>query len=166
MCCGTGGATYSIAKKAVKGSQIVGIDLSSGQIRTAQKRSELGNVQLVVGDAVCTAFRDQSFDKVFITHALHEMPREIRQEVLVEARRILKDNGTIIILELDNPKNPFVRLFIGFWGFYWLPFNFETPTRRDMLRHGLTKEVEEAGFKHIRKTSKYCGIFQTVQGVK
>ena len=166
MCCGTGGATGSIAKKVGKGSQIIGMDLSSGQINMTQKRSELGNVQFVVDDAGCTAFRSHSFNKVFITHALHEMPREIRQQVLAEARRILRDNGAIIILELDDPKYPFVRLFIGFWFFYWLPFNFETLTRRDMLKRGLTKEVKEAGFKHIRRMSKHCGIFQTVQGVK
>lgn len=166
MCCGTGGATYSISKKAGKGSQIIGMDLSSGQIRVGKKHSKLGNVQFVEGDGECTAFRDHSFDKVFITHALHEMPREIRRRVLAEARRILRDSRTIVILELDTPHHLFVRLFVGFWFFYWLPFNLETPTRRDMLKHGLTKEVMEAGFKHITKTSKYCGIFQTVQGVK
>jgi ubiquinone/menaquinone biosynthesis C-methylase UbiE len=127
---------------------------------------DLGRVQLLVSDAGCTAFRSLSFDKVFMTHALHEMPREIRQQVLAEARRILKDKGKIIILELDNPAHPLVRLFVGFWFFYWLPFNFETPTRRDMLKQGLTKEVKQAGFKQITKTSKCSGIFQTVQGTK
>jgi ubiquinone/menaquinone biosynthesis C-methylase UbiE len=166
MCCGTGGATRFIAKKADEGSQIVGIDISHGQIRQGRKRLDLGRVQLLVSDAGCTAFRSLSFDKVFMTHALHEMPREIRQQVLAEARRILKDKGKIIILELDNPAHPLVRLFVGFWFFYWLPFNFETPTRRDMLKQGLTKEVKQAGFKQITKTSKCSGIFQTVQGTK
>lgn len=166
MCCGTGGATYSITKKAAKGSQVVGIDLSSGQIRVATRRSELGDVQLVAGDAGCTAFRDRSFDKVFITHALHEMPRAIRQTVLAEARRTLRENGTVIVLELDNPGNVLVRLLMGFWFLYWLPFNFETPTRRDMLERGLITELEDAGFEQITKTLKYRGVFQIVQGVK
>ncbi|NIM49254.1 MAG: methyltransferase domain-containing protein [Gemmatimonadales bacterium] len=166
MCCGTGGATYSITKQAAKGSRIVGIDLSSGQIRVARRRSELGEVQLLEGDAGCTAFRDRAFDKVFITHALHEMPRTGRKAVLAEARRTLRDNGTVIVLELDNPGNVLVRLLMGFWFFYWLPFNFETPTRRDMLEHGLVTELGEAGFAHITKTSKYRGVFQVLQGVK
>ncbi len=142
------------------------MDLSFGQISIAAKRPGLSNVQLVHGDAACSAFQDQSFDKVFITHALHEMPREIRLKVLSEARRILRNNGTVIVLELDDPESLMVRFFIGFWFFYWLPFNFETPTRRDLLKNGLTNEVKEAGFKNIMRTSKYHGTLQTVLGVK
>lgn len=166
MCCGTGGATYAISTKAGQGSQIFGLDLSAGQLRVAQKCPELNHVQFVEGDATQTPFPDSWFEKVFITHAIHEMPREIRLKVLFEGRRILKDGGKVIILELDDPKNLWIRFFIGLWFFYWLPFNFETPTRRDMLKHGVTKEVREAGFKNVTKESKFKGILQIVQGVK
>ena len=166
MCCGTGGATYSILKKAGSECEIVGMDHSFGQISIAAKRPGLLNVQLVLGDAACSAFQDQSFDKVCISHALHEMPREIRLQVLSAARRILRNNGTVIVLELDDPESFMVRLFIGFWFFYWLPFNFETPTRRDLLRNGLTKEVKQAGFRNVMRTSKFHGTLQTVRGVK
>lgn len=165
MCCGTGGATFAIAEKAESKSKIIGMDLSSGQIRVARKRDHF-NIEFIEGDVTSTGFGESYFDKVFITHALHEMPREIRLKVLVEAKRILKEKGEVIILELDNPERFFVRLFIGFWFFYWLPLNFETPTRRDMLKHGLTNEVKEAGFKNIKKSSKYKGVFQIVEGEK
>jgi ubiquinone/menaquinone biosynthesis C-methylase UbiE len=164
--CGTGGATHSISMKAGNGSQVIGMDLSLGQLRVAQKHHRPGRVHFVVGDAACPPFRECSFDKVFITHTLHEMPRKIRQNALAEARRILRDRGAIVVLELDNPRRRTVRWFIGLWFFYWLPFNFETPTRRDMLKRGLTREVEEAGFKSITKVSKCGGVFQIVQGVK
>lgn len=166
MCCGTGGATYAISMKAGQGTQIVGLDLSTGQLRVAKKCSELSHVQFVEGDAARTPFPDTWFDKVFITHAIHEMPREIRLRVLAEGRRILKDDGRVIILELDDPRSLWIRLFIGLWFFYWLPFNFETPTRRDMLKHGVAEEVGETGFKNVTKESKYRGILQVVQGVK
>jgi ubiquinone/menaquinone biosynthesis C-methylase UbiE len=166
MCCGTGGATRAILEKAGPASQIVGLDLSTGQIRAAQKHPKLRNVRFVEGDAACAPFRNGVFDKVFITHALHEMPRETRYRALSEARRVLRDGGAMIALELDEPEHLAVRWFVGFWFFYWLPFNFETPTRRDMLKHGLMKEVEEAGFQCVTKASKRGGVFQTVQGVK
>lgn len=166
MCCGTGGATCAIARRAPKDCRIVGMDLSSGQIRIAGKKTCSHNMDFVEGDVTNTQLEDCSFDKVFITHALHEMPREARLRVLGEARRILKEQGELIVLELDNPESLLVRLFAGFWFFYWLPFNFETPTRRDMLKHGLTNEVSEAGFKRIRKTSRHRGIFQIIQGEK
>lgn len=166
MCCGTGGATVSISKKAGEESEIIGMDLSTGQINIAKKRGHFSNIKFIEGDVTSTGFQEMSFDKVFITHAIHEMPREIRYKVLTEAKRILKEKGKVIILELDNPESILTRLFIGLWFFYWLPFNFETPTRRDMLKHGLINEVEEAGFKNVRKVSKHGGVFQIVEGEK
>ncbi len=166
MCCGTGGVTFTIAQKAGKGTEIIGIDLSSGQINIANRKNSFGNVRFIEGDVAMTGFDDEYFDKVFIAHALHEMPRKMRLNVLNEAKRILKTGGKLIILELDNPQSFLVRLFIGFWFFYWLPFNFETPTRREMLKYGVKNEVEEAGFKSVRKISKYKGVFQIIDGEK
>jgi ubiquinone/menaquinone biosynthesis C-methylase UbiE len=165
MCCGIGGVTFVIAEKAGQYSDIVGMDLSSGQIEIARKNNHFSNIRFVEGDVTNTGFKNGFFDKVFIAHALHEMSRENRLKVLTEARRILRENGEVIILELDNPDNIFVRLFIGFWFFYWLPFNFETPTRRDMLKRRLTTEVDEIGFKCVVKQSWFHGVFQVVQGM-
>jgi demethylmenaquinone methyltransferase/2-methoxy-6-polyprenyl-1,4-benzoquinol methylase len=166
MCCGTGGATLGIAGKAGESSEIVGMDLSSGQLRRAKKKRGLSKVRFLEGDVASTGFEDGRFDKVFITHALHEMPRQTRLEVLTEAKRVLKDRGRVIVLELDNPESIFLRLFAGFWFFYWLPFNAETPTRRDMLRHGLENEVREAGFQKVRKISRLRGVCKVVEGEK
>jgi ubiquinone/menaquinone biosynthesis C-methylase UbiE len=166
MCCGTGGATFAIARRAPEDCKIVGMDLSSGQIGVATKRSEFSNVEFVEGDVSQTGFEEECFDKVFITHALHEMQREIRLRVLRESRRILREGGEVIVLELDNPESVFIRLLAAFWFFYWLPFNFETPTRKDMLRHGVVSEMREVGFKNVGKISKYRGVLQVVQGEK
>jgi len=166
MCCGTGGATYAISRKAAGTCTITGMDLSSGQIRVAKRGSGFGNVEFVEGDVSVTRFENRYFDKVFITHALHEMWRSDRLKVLNEAKRVLKDNGKVVVLELDRPKSFPVRFFVGLWFFYWLPFNFETPTRRDMLRYGLENEVTEVGFRNVTKVSKHRGVFQIVIGEK
>lgn len=166
MCCGTGGATLAIAGKAGESSEIVGMDLSFGQLRRARKKRRLSKVRFLEGDAASTGFENGHFDKVFITHALHEMPRETRLEVLTEAKRILKERGRVIVLELDRPESMFVRLFAGLWLFYWLPLNFETSTRKDMLKRGLANEVREAGFRKVRKISKLRGVCQVVEGEK
>ena len=166
MCCGTGTATFAIARRAGKRNKIIGMDLSSGQIRIAKRKNRYDNIEFTEGDAAGTGFTEGEFDKVFITHALHEMPRQSRFRVLVEAQRILKDKGELVVLELDRPENVFVRLFLGFWFLYWLPFNFETTTRRDMLKHGLCGEVREAGFGNVRKVSLRRGVLQIVKGEK
>jgi len=166
MCCGTGSATFLIAQKVGERSRVEAIDLSSGQIRVARKKNLLPNIEFLVMDASDTCFAEGCFDKVVIPHALHEMPRGTRLAVLGEARRILKESGTLAVLEMDNPPSLLWHLFIGFWWFYWVPFNPETPTRRDMLRHGVVEEVEEAGFRNVRKTSMYNGLLQVVKGQK
>jgi ubiquinone/menaquinone biosynthesis C-methylase UbiE len=166
MCCGTGRTTFSIAGKAPPDCKIVGMDLSSGQIRVAERKRRFANVEFMQGDVGYTTFQDGFFDKVFIAFALHEMWRDARLRVLSEARRILKSGGRVIILEMDNPESLSVRLLAGLWLFYWLPFNFETPTRKDMFKYGVENEVQEAGFREVRKTSKHGGIFQVVRGVK
>jgi ubiquinone/menaquinone biosynthesis C-methylase UbiE len=166
LCCGTGGATIHFADKTGTGGEVTGMDLSSGQVAIARKRHRLGNVRFVEGDAARTGFPDGYFDKVFITHALHEMPGNIRRSVLAEAKRVLRENGRLTVLDLGEVEGFFRKLFIGFWFFYWLPFNFEVPTIRDMLEQGLAHEVRRAGIRDVRQESKYHGVFQTVTGVK
>lgn len=166
MCCGTGGATLAIAGEAGEASEIVGMDISWGQLRRARKKRGLEKVRFLEGDVASTGFEQDTFDKVFITHSLHEMERKERLEVLAEAKRVLRERGRVIVLELDNPESIFMRLFAGLWLFYWLPFNPETSTRRDMLKYGLANEVKEAGFRKVRKTSKLRGVCQVVEGEK
>ena len=166
MCCGTGGATVFISEKAGSTCEITGMDLSSGQLHYARKRQYDCPTQFIQGDVTDTGFQASSFDKVFITHALHEMLRESRLQTLREAKRVVKHRGQVIVLDLDNPPSLRLRLLIGFWFLYWLPGNFETPTRRDMFRHGLSNEVQESGFVNVKKYSAYRGIFQTVIATK
>jgi len=170
MGCGTGGATFALAEKTGEKAKIVGIDLSSGQIHFATRNNRFGNTSFLLGDASNTPFVEGCFNNVFITHAIHEMLREMRLKALIEAKRILQEEGKVIVLELDSPNRFFVRLFIALWFGYWLPFNFETPTRRDMLKHGVANEVEQAGFRNNRKISElrsnYRGVFQVVEGEK
>jgi demethylmenaquinone methyltransferase/2-methoxy-6-polyprenyl-1,4-benzoquinol methylase len=166
MCCGTGGTTFAIAERAPENCDIIGMDMSKGQLERAIKKNNFNNVHFELQDIRRTGADPEIYDKVFISHSLHEMVRKDRYMALREARRILKPNGTLVVLELDRPDSIFLRMFTGLWFFYWLPFNFETPTRRDMLKHGLEHEVKESGFSDVRKIPKCNGILQVVLGLK
>lgn len=166
MCSGTGGATFYISEKAENKSKIIGIDLSGGQLKQAQKRNYICPTHFIEGNVTQAPFQDESFDKVFVSHAIHEMSRKLRYETLEEAKRVLKTNGDIIIMEMDIPPSLFIRIFLIFWTFFWLPGNFERPTLLDMLKHGLITEVKENGFRDVRKYSAYRNVFQTIIGKK
>jgi demethylmenaquinone methyltransferase/2-methoxy-6-polyprenyl-1,4-benzoquinol methylase len=166
MCSGTGGTTFTIARKATDSCHIIGMDISGGQLEKAIKKNDLKNVVFDQKDVRITGVISDHFDKVFIGHSLHEMNRKDRYEVLSESLRILKPDGLLVVLELDKPESLILRLFIWFWFFYWLPFNFETPTRKDMLKHGLEKEISETGYSNVKKISKYRGIMQVIVSKK
>lgn len=166
MCCGTGGATFYISEKAGETCEITGVDISTGQLKRAYKRSYCCPTKSIEGDVEHTVFQDDTFDKVFITHAIHEMVRKSRLATLSEAKRVLKPHGQVVVLEIDDPHEIWVKLLFGFWAMYWLPGNFETKTRRDMFRHGLDSELKEIGFSDVQKYSCYRGVLQTVMGRK
>ena len=166
MCCGTGGTAFLIAEKSDDGCEIIGINLSSGQLSKAKKKNTYTNVLFKEGNLTNTKFIEGFFDKVFISFALHEMKRDERLDVLKEAKRVLKDYGKLIIFEIDEPKSNLRKLFIYFWFFYWLPLNPETPTRKDLQKHKLTNEIKEVGFNIILKNNFYKRTFQTVVAQK
>ena len=52
-------------------------------------------------DATATKFKDKQFDKVLISLILHEMDEPLAEKILLEAKRVLKDDGEIIITEWE-----------------------------------------------------------------
>ncbi len=164
LCCGTGSSSVAIRERAGPSCRLVGVDLSRGQLARAARKPGSRPMALVEANAAATPFASASFDCVVIPHALHEMPRETRVAVMREARRALRPGGRVAVLDLDDPPSRLLKIFLGAWLLYWLPYpiNFENPTRRDMVRHGLKSELAEAGFEEIRKVSKYHGTMQVV----
>jgi len=166
MCCGTGSTTFILADKVGGQGRISAIDLSTGQIEKARKKNRSVNIDFSVMDAENTSFLEDEFDFVFIPHALHELERNTRLAILKEARRILRHGGMLVVLEMDTPSTLFWRLCIAFFWFYWLPFNPETPTRKDLNKHGLVNEIGECLFNGVTKVSKFHGSLQVVFGTK
>lgn len=166
--CGTGGCTAAVRERAAAGASLVASDLSLGQLRMASRKRELAGLPLLQADAGRLPFRDGSFQSVFIPHALHEMPHDVRTAVLGEARRVCVRDGRLVVLELDRPSSTWRRWLLGLWFLYWVPppLNFETRTRRDLERRGLVREMAEAGFERVRKLSKYAGTMQVVEARK
>ena len=54
LCCGTGNATLAIAKEAGHSAEVVGLDLSLGQIRRGTAKTRDRPVRFLVGDAYWT----------------------------------------------------------------------------------------------------------------
>lgn len=91
--CGNG-RYYDYLKK--KEANYVGIDNSEKLIEIAGKKHPLADFR--TGDALNLPFKDDYFDKIIAVAVLHHIPsEEFRLRFLKEIKRVLKDNGVVII---------------------------------------------------------------------
>lgn len=80
---------------------VFGIDLSAAMLKVA--REKLGdNVYLKLCDGSKTPFSDNTFDLILCSTVLHEMSQKVRIDVLNEAKRILKKEGRLILIDFNT----------------------------------------------------------------
>jgi len=119
VACGTGDSTLAIAKAAASGSRVVGTDISEGMM--AHIRDKAGKagledrIELQVADGEDLPFGEGSFDRVSCFFGIRNF--EHRDRGLAEFRRVLRDGGKAVILELSVPRNRFIR---GCYDLYFL----------------------------------------------
>ena len=160
ICSGTGTLTIIVGKKLAGTGEVVGIELSPAQLRFALRKEKPDGLTFIEGDAQNIPFSDSYFDKSVICGALHELPREVRRNVLSEAYRITKPKGKIVIVEQNKPDRKWKAMIFDFVE----RFNPEYPTYKDLLKCGLTNEIERAGFRIIRTDTTCWEYFQIVLG--
>lgn len=145
--CGTGFNTEVLAARA---DSVVASDLAPGMLALAKRNVTAQNVVFKQEDCQRTSFSDASFDTVFLGLVLHftEPPK-----ALAEMRRILKPNGTLIIL---NPDPFTLKGFARFrWlvrGYFYGITRYRTKPPKDIFKYVMTEAqlcdyLVKAGFK-------------------
>ena len=87
----------------------------------------------VRGDALNLPFKVASFDTILVSLSLRHF--EDTERALAEIRRVLKQGGTVRILEVSIPRNSILRkVFIGFLKYVVLPFG-KICSKRDVSYH-------------------------------
>ncbi len=101
--CGTG-ILLELCQKA--GCNVSGIDQSPSMLQVA--RNKLGeSANLYLGDASNMPYKDKEFDLIVMSTVLHEMPRAVRAAVINEAKRTLKEEGRILLIDFHpGPIRP------------------------------------------------------------
>jgi len=99
----------------MKGSQAVGIDITSGMIRLAQQKGLKSLPMLGLADAEQLPFREESFDVVLSCY----VPKYCDTGSLVkEMGRVLKPGGRLAVYDFTRPRgplSPFLNLYeLGF----------------------------------------------------
>jgi ubiquinone/menaquinone biosynthesis C-methylase UbiE len=80
------------------GCNLYGIDFSPSMLEIA--RARLGDsAQLELGDATSMPYENNKFDLIISMLFLHEMAKQTQSEVLSEMKRVLKDDGHILLID-------------------------------------------------------------------
>lgn len=119
----TGTGDFAIAAAKLKPKKIVGFDLSEQMIsvgRTKVKRLGLEKlIEFQKGDSEAMPFPDNQFNAITVAFGVRNF--ENLENGLKEFRRVLKDDGVVIILEFSKPKYfPMKQLYL-FYFFAILP---------------------------------------------
>lgn len=89
---------------------VVGIDLSTEMLRKAKQKideNRLDNIKVMSMDAMSVGFRDDSFDKVFISHVVSVVPDPYK--VMQEVKRVCRKGGQVVIVNHFKSKNKLVE---------------------------------------------------------
>lgn len=98
--CGPGFYCTELAEKVGPSGSIVGVDDSASMLALAQRRcAELGNVELLEGEATAVPVADASFDAAISVQVQEYVP-DIAAS-LAEIRRVLKPGGRVLIWDID-----------------------------------------------------------------
>jgi len=101
----------------------------------------ISRFQTIVGDAKDVKLPEGKADLVNISFGLHELCFEDRRKVLLEAMRLLKTNGFLIVSDYRMPegrgKGILARIFFRL---------FEPPWISEVLKGDIKDAIQEAGF--------------------
>ncbi|MDO6473544.1 bifunctional demethylmenaquinone methyltransferase/2-methoxy-6-polyprenyl-1,4-benzoquinol methylase UbiE [Maribacter sp. 1_MG-2023] len=105
---GTGDLAIALVKTGAK--KIVGLDISPGMLAVGKEKvtdKKLNStIEMVVGDSEKLTFEDNSFDAVTVSFGVRNF--ETLNTGMAEILRILKPNGTLVVLETSVPtKTPY-----------------------------------------------------------
>ena len=119
---GTGDLAILFAETSAK--EIIGLDISQGMLDIGKKKIEAKKlntkIQMVLGDGENIPYSDNYFDVITVAYGVRNF--ENLEKGLSEILRVLKPNGTFIILETSVPTQfPFKQ---G----YYVYTNFIMPT--------------------------------------
>ena len=118
---GTGDLAINLAQTDAK--EIIGLDISSGMLEVGRKKiaeKKLdGKIQMTLGDSENIPFEDNSFDAITVAFGVRNF--ENLEKGLSEILRVLKPNGTFVILETSVPTKMVYKQGYKFYSKYILP---------------------------------------------
>src|SRR4030042_3413665 len=103
VCCGTGAQVLEYGRHGIIAT---GIDSSQDMLKIATRnrmRQKAVNVFFQLADATNLPFPDGYFDYATVSFGLHDKEKPIRYQIISEMKRIVKQNGALILVDFQVP---------------------------------------------------------------
>jgi len=103
VCCGTGAQVLEYGRHGIIAT---GIDSSQDMLKIATRnrmRQKAVNVSFQLADATNLPFPDGYFDYATVSLGLHDKEKPIRYQIIFEMKRVVKQNGALILVDFQVP---------------------------------------------------------------
>ena len=163
--CGTGTLSIALAM-AYQDALVTGLDADLEALALAHKKARTQGVlvNLEHGLAQHLPFEASSFDVVVSSLFFHQLDRAGKRRALLEALRVTKPGGRLLIADWGRPKGVVSRLL-------FLPLQIRDgfATTRDNVAGRLPDLIREAGFDNVhevRAISMAFGVIRIVEALR
>ena len=182
VACGTADSTILLAKN-LDYTRIHAIDISEKMLEIGKKKvenlkyEERMKISFTNSSAENIVFHDNVFDAVFVAFGVRNFSD--REKGLKEILRVLKPEGTLVILELSEPQNIIIRWFYNLYFKNILPFIGKCISGNKEAYRYLQKTVEkfpmpkefmltlqDVGYQDIKHKALSCGLCRIYQAKK
>ena len=103
VCCGTGAQVLEYGRRGIVAT---GIDISPSMLKIATRnirRQKAVNVSFQLANATSLPFPDGYFDYASISLGLHDKEKPIRYQIISEMKRVVKQDGALILIDFQVP---------------------------------------------------------------
>lgn len=147
---GTGRLTRFM-KMAFPKAEIVVLDISAPYLRRASEHlAGFEGLEFDLGLAEKLSYSDESFDFVYSCFLFHELPLEIRKQVLKEGFRVLKSGGVYGLVDSLQLNDETFQ-----WALEQFPQDFHEPFYRNYTQHAMEGLLDEAGFNDVQSQTNF-----------
>ena len=157
----TGTADIAMELSKIKGSKITGLDISEKMLNVGREkivdRSLQDKITLVSGDAENLNFSKNTFDLISIGFGVRNFQN--LKKGLSESFRVLRDGGTLIVLETSVPQNTFIKFFYLLFSRTFIPLIGSLFSKDKKAYEYLQKSAEEfPSGENFSQILKSCGF--------
>lgn len=157
----TGTADIAMELSKIKGSKITGVDISEKMLNVGREkivdRRLQDKITLVSGDAENLNFSKNTFDLISIGFGVRNFQN--LKKGLSESFRVLRDGGTLIVLETSVPQNTFIKFFYLLFSRTFIPLIGSLFSKDKKAYKYLQKSAEEfPSGENFSQILKSCGF--------